>query len=166
MSYPSRMTPGAERNYWAAVNALREAETLAQLAGSVSGPADEPPRDGEEQSWIADWTKRAKESLAKAREWRDSEKKSLRDRAARIARHASEGVRRIGQAAKWQSPGGVALEGAKWLKTAAGKKVMRELSSVSDTARSIQFGVILSSVGATVALLALGWWALSKRKET
>lgn len=136
------MTPGQERHYWAAVSALREAETIAQL-GNVSGPADEPPKAGDEKSWIEDWGKRATETLAKARAWVDSKKKSLRDRARRVASHVAEGARRIYQA----SP--VA-------------RASRALEAVTDTARTIQMATLVSGVAVTVLLLA-GAWLLFKK---
>lgn len=131
------MTPGQERHFWGAVSALREAETLAQL-GNVSGPADEPPRPGDEQGWIADWSKRATETLAKAKTWVDSKKKSLRDRARRIAGHVQEGARRIYQA----SP----IARAK-------NATAKALQDVTETARTLQFATLVSGGAATVLLL-------------
>lgn len=138
------MKPGAERNYWAAVSALREAESLAQLS-SVSGPADEPPRDGDEPSWIEDWSKRAHDALKKAREWADSKKRALRDRASRIAEHVRTGARRIYQA----SPIG---------------KTAKALQSVNETANHIQLAAWVTSVGLTLALLAGAWWLFKQTK--
>lgn len=137
------MTPGQQRLFWGAVSSLREAETLAQLGG-VSGPADEPPKSGDEKGWISDWTGRASEALGKAKAWIDSGNKALKDRARRIARHIADGSRRIYQA----SPFG---------------RASKALQQVSETARTIQFATLVSG-GALTVLLLVGAWALWKRK--
>lgn len=137
------MTPGQERLFWGAVSALREAETLAQIT-SVSGPADEPPQSGDEKSWIEDWTKRASETLSKARAWVDSKKKAVRDRARRIASHVAEGARKIYQA----SPVG---------------RASKAIEQVSETARTIQIGALVTSTALTVLLLVgAGLWLWKK----
>lgn len=140
------MTPGQERNFWGAVHALREAETLAQL-GNVSGPADEPPRPGDEKGWIADWANRAREALERARKMalpgptgalplaakNVAKQRASRDAARRIAAHIQEGVRRVRQASPLA-------------------RAEKTLSEVSDAARALQFGFIFGGVGLTVAL--------------
>lgn len=137
------MTPGKERLYWGAVNALREAESLAQLAGVVGGPADEPPRAGEEESWVTDWSNRAREALGRARDWVSSKKRALRDRAARIAHHVQEGARRIYQASPLPA-------------------TRRALESVTDAARAITIASMFAGIGTTVLLVLGALWLLPK----
>jgi hypothetical protein len=79
-----------DRLWWKAVSALREAETLAQLAPSVSGPADAPPT-GDIVSWTGDWEARARRALNRAREFVLAPQKATRDIGTRIARRVHEG---------------------------------------------------------------------------
>lgn len=138
------MTPGQERLFWGAVSSLREAETLAQLT-NVSGPADEPPRAGDEKSWIEDWAGRAKEALKRAHEMAQNAKKAIRDRARRIAGHVADGARRIYQA----SPAG---------------KASAALESVSRTANTITLATLVSGAAATVLFLLAAWLLWSRTK--
>jgi CHASE3 domain sensor protein len=88
----------AQRNLWRATAALREAETLAQLS-AVSGPADEPPRDqNDEQSWAEDWKGRALESLARARDFALRPAVVMKDRAKAIVNRISGGLAAIRRA--------------------------------------------------------------------
>lgn len=88
----------AETNYWHAVTSLREAETLAQMAGAVSGPADEPPKPGDEKSWVEDWARRAGETLQKARNFADSGKRHLKQRAQAIVNRVRDGATSVRRA--------------------------------------------------------------------
>lgn len=135
------MRPGQKRLYWAAVNSLREAETLAQL-GNVSGPADEPPQPGDEESWTRDWVKRAGDSLKKARDMVDSHVKSQVDRGKRIAVHVRDGASAIQRASQ---------------------KVFKPLGDVAESARSIAMISYLATIPVTVLLLGAAYW-LWKRK--
>lgn len=135
------MTPAKERLYWGAVSSLREAESLAQLTASVSGPADEPPRSGDEESWISDWTKRAKGALKKARDLVDSHIKSQVDRGRRIATLVRNGATRISQA------GGRAF-----------KSAMKPLGDITSMANTISLAALATSVGLTLLMLAGAWY--------
>jgi hypothetical protein len=132
----------AERNYWAAVSSLREAETLAAMTGGVSGPADEPPKPGEEASWVDDWARRAGESLARAREWSASRKRMLRERAQRI-------VSRV-------------RDGAASVRRAVGAPITKANETFQDVVRSVN-NLSYSLLGAEVLLtaaLAFAAWKL------
>lgn len=127
------MTPGAQRALWRAVNNLREAEALANLTGSVSGPADEPPKsEQDEPGWVADWAKRAGETLEKARQWAASRPSVLRERARRIINHVRDGAREINKATFGRAA--------------------KALEPIQSAANMISFGGFGLSVVATVAL--------------
>lgn len=94
--------------HWQAVHALRQAEELAKLADSVSGPADAAPKtEAEERSFIKDWATRARAALKRAYDWHVSRKDALQKRAREVGERIREGARRIAQA----SPAEAAKEG-------------------------------------------------------
>lgn len=141
------MSAARERHYWQAVSALRTAETLASLQ-AVSGPADAIPEAGKEQSWLDDWSARAKDSLRKAGEWVQSGKQAAKDRARRVAAAVREGVREIWRA----TPPGQLADTSK-----------KTLQAVADASNAITWASIIGSGVATVALLAAVWWLWSKK---
>jgi hypothetical protein len=73
---------------------LRRAETLAGLAGAVSGPADAAPVELS-AAWINDWVERAKRGLETA--WDDAKKEaeSAKDRAKKIAENIESGAKAV-----------------------------------------------------------------------
>lgn len=129
------MTPGAHKNFWRATESLREAETLAQMAGDVSGPADEPPKsEADEQSWAEDWKGRALETLGKAREWAQGSSRAMKERAKRIVDRISSGVSAI--------------------RRATGQRLR-------DTLQPVQQALQVATLGyygfATLGTIAIGW---------
>lgn len=136
--------------FWRATERLREAETLAQLAEKVSGPADAPPKPGAEEPWFADYTKRARAALKKASTWVYAKKRSVRERAMRIAS-------RVGTAASNLYRSGLAKADA----------VKKKLKSLAQTARTILGAGMLGFVGATWVLpaVALLWFFTRKEKH-
>jgi CHASE3 domain sensor protein len=126
----------ASRNLWRATAALREAETLAQLA-SVSGPADEAPREQtEEQSWAEDWKTRALESLDKARQFALKPAVVMKDRAKTIVNRIASGLAAI--------------------RRATGQRLRATLKPVEQALTVATVGYYGS---VTVGLLVLGWIA-------
>jgi hypothetical protein len=120
------------------VSALREAEALAGLTSSVSGPADEPYRDEkDEPGWVEDWAKRAGETLEKARQWASQKPAALRERARRIMKHVRDGAEEIRKATLGRAA--------------------KTLESVTSTAQTIQFGAAGVSVLLTVGLAWLAY---------
>jgi hypothetical protein len=92
------VTPGRERLFSRATNALHEAEALAQL-GEVVGISDAPPANpAAEPHWIEDWADRASAALEKARVWASTRRKVLKDRAAAIAARVKSGVESLWRA--------------------------------------------------------------------
>lgn len=82
--------------YWDATHALRQAEQLAQMAASVSGPADvAPATPAAERGFIRDWSARAKQALKKAWAWQMEKSRAMQRRGKEIARRVHEGARRI-----------------------------------------------------------------------
>lgn len=134
-----------ERLWWRAVNALREAETLAELK-AISGPADAPPGAGDETSWVDDWAKRGREALRKARDWAESEKRSARERAARIADRVRSGVRAIWRASPVS-------------------KANQALKALADAANTITLATAIGTTVLTIGLLWLGWRLLQARRQ-
>lgn len=142
------MTPGTQASYWRAVEALREAETLANLAGAVSGPADEPPKqDSDQDSFIEDWTGRAKQALSKAAQWATAPERFLRERGKRIAKRISDGahelMRRVNK---------------------ANTRIWTPLQTVTDTAEKIQLAWGLGTIFAT-ALVAYAAYRIFVKKS-
>lgn len=136
-------TKGQRRHYWRAVYALGEAEALAKLT-AVEGAADGPPQtDNAVFGFIDDWKKRAKAALDKARNWHDTGKRALKERARRVAVKIAQGVREIYEA----SP--VARAG-------------RTLDNISSAANALQWASLAGASLATLALLWLAWRLLAK----
>ncbi len=133
-------TDRRRRLFWRAVHMLREAETLADL-GPVAGPADSVPSEGDEESWVRDWSKRAKQALKKANEWLvEKPNKVAEERARSIADRVRRGAAAIRRAAK----------GAH-----------EQLSEVQDAANKLW---VAGQVGGTVVLLIAAYiaWKLWK----
>lgn len=134
---------GQRRHYWRATNALVEAEALAKLA-AVEGPADGPPATAAAiGAYVDDFKARAKAALNKAREFYDSGKRGLQERARRVATKVQQGVRELYEA----SP--VA-------------RANRALESVSNAAQALQWASLAGAGLATLALLWLAWKLLAK----
>jgi hypothetical protein len=97
---PTRQWSAMKANpLWRSVYALRYAETLAGL-GNVAGPTDAPPATrAEEETWVQEWTRRARETLGRAKEMHDQALKTgadaLQDRARRIATAVRDGAKQI-----------------------------------------------------------------------
>jgi CHASE3 domain sensor protein len=137
------VTPGQTRNFADAVAALREAETLVNLA-AVSGPADEPPHtDSDEQSWVSDWVERAKTSAHKAAEWAASPVVAMKDRARRVVDRLREGARRVHQATFGRAA--------------------KALKPVQDAINTVQFGMAGASLIVTAGMLYLAYRFWFKR---
>ena len=73
---------------------LRRAESLAGLAGGVSGPADAPPAELT-HAWMGDWVERAKRGIEKAWDDAKSEAESARDRAKQVAESIQSGAQAV-----------------------------------------------------------------------
>lgn len=141
--HPSAVTPERQRTlWWSAVQSLREAETLADLAGKVSGPADEPPQKGDEESWVKDWAARAKAALKKVGEHvlagpAGAVPLASKQSARRVAAHVRAGARDINRATQ--------------------TKFRSTLQPLTDFANAITIATGIGSVLATAALLFLGY---------
>jgi hypothetical protein len=146
------MRSGQDRLWWTAVSALREAETLAELAGKVSGPADEPPKAGDEKSWVEDWAARSRAVLKKFLDHASTgpsgavplaAKRAAQQVAKRAAGHIREGARSINRATRGQTA--------------------NVLKPVTDLANAITIATGIGSVLATAALLFVGWKLLESK---
>lgn len=74
---------------------MREAETLASLAQSVSGPADTPPAEGALGPWVDDWTARAKRALDRAQRLITAPSRASNAGGRRIVKRVREGAHAI-----------------------------------------------------------------------
>jgi len=136
------VTPGASATYWRAVEALREAESLASLTSSVSGPADEPPKqESDEPGWVKDWTERATKALDIAKRHVSSGNRELVERGKRIAKRIFDGSNHLLRRVFIEGPQKFGADGARGLK------------SVTDTAQKLQLAWGLGTIAAT-ALMA------------
>lgn len=138
------LSPADERLFWRAVSNLREAEALASLANAVSGPADAPPQNDKDQTWISDWADRSRMALQKARDWSTAKSRALRERAGRIAARVREGARAIYRA----SPAA---------------KASRKLEEVVTMANAVTTAVSIGSIALTAALVYLAYRVFVKK---
>jgi hypothetical protein len=140
------VNPGASATYWRAVEALREAESLAQLSSSVSGPADEPPKqESDEPGWVKDWTERAKKALDAAGRHVSSGNRELVSRGRRIAKRIFDGSNELMRRVLIEGPQKFGADGARGLK------------GVTETAQKLQVAWGLGTVAATVLLAYVGY---------
>ncbi len=131
--------------YWRAVSALREAETLADL-GSVSGPADAPPKEGEDESWIKDWGKRAQNAIRKAHEALvDNPSEAVKRRAQRIGARVQSGITAIKKA------------------FTPSEETKKKLRSLSDLAKGLLFAGNAGSAAGLIVGFALVYWWFSRK---
>ena len=146
------MTPGASATYWRAVEALREAESLAQLTSSVSGPADEPPKqESDEPGWVKDWTERASKALDAARRHVSSGNRALIERGKRIAKRIFDGSNELMRRVMIEGPQKFGADGARGLK------------SVTETAQKLQVAWGLGTIAATVLMAYVAYRVFVKK---
>lgn len=135
---------------WRSVYALRYAETLAGL-GNVAGPTDAPPaKREEEESWVQEWTRRAKEVLGRAKQMHDDSLKTgadaLRDRAKRIATAVRDGAKQILTTVK-----------------NTGESALDDLRRVLDTAKAGAWGWATMNVLLSLGLLWAAYEYFSRK---
>lgn len=133
---------------WRAVFALRQAETLADLA-SVAGPSDTPPELAADfGSFASDWADRARRALSKAQQWAiEKPAQAARERAQKVAQQVSRGARAIVRA-------GRRIVG--WPK--------RTVELLGKTAEEMAVKSTISAV-LTVAIVGYAaWWYFAKRR--
>ena len=131
--------------YWRAISSLREAETLAQMPGDISGPADEAPTPGNEESFVNDWSGRAREALKKAFEWHASPIAAVKERARRIAKRIYKGARDL-------------RDIPEKLSDAARKR----LELLEEAAKTLLMRGGVAAVLTAVIALAVGWYLLDQ----
>jgi hypothetical protein len=134
-----------ERNLWRAVEALKQAESLAQIAGAISGPADTVPPAGQEESWGADWVERAKRALQRANDLWQQGTDASKERARRIATRVKEGSRAV-----WEA--------------LPGTKAARSVQSLADTANTFSMATLIGGTGLTLVILYIGYKLFQKGK--
>lgn len=143
MATATAPTKGQRRHYWRAVYALTEAEALAKVS-AVEGPADAPPATNNDAfAFVGNWKARAKAALAKARQWHETGKRALKERARKVAVKIAQGVREIYEASPIT-------------------RTKRALEDVSSAANALQWASVAGASLATLALLWLAWRLLAK----
>lgn len=122
---------------WKATLDLRRAETLAGLAGCVSGPADMPPANllSLEPDWVENWVERAKRSLENARDEAKKTAETARETARKIASSVESGAKTL-----TQLPGQV-------IDTARAS-----LERIIEIAQNIQYAIVGGSIVVTAIL--------------
>lgn len=133
---------------WRAVFALRQAETLAELA-SVAGPSDTPPELAADfSSFAADWADRARRALSKAQQWAiEKPAQAAKERASRVAEHVARGARAIVRAGK---------RIASWPK--------RTVQVLGQTAEEMASRWAVSGVITAAVVAYVAWWYFAKRR--
>lgn len=144
---------------WEAVHALREAESLAQLAHTVSGPADTPPTSLDDfDSWTADFIGRSRAVLAtQADQTLRDASPSMRDKLREVARAIRRGAGKARDAIDAiNSVGPVAVAQKLW-------RHRPSLTQLKDAAGTV-LGAATLTYGAGLLILAAVVWYLLKRR--
>lgn len=133
---------------WRAVFALRQAETLADLA-SVAGPSDTPPElVADFGSFASDWADRARRALSKAQQWAiEKPAQAARERAQRVAEQVKRGARAILRAGRRVS---------NWPR--------RSVEILGKTAEDFATRSIISTVVTVAVVGYAAWWYFGKRR--
>lgn len=133
---------------WRAVFALRQAETLADLA-SVAGPSDTPPELAADfGSFASDWADRARRALSKAQQWAlEKPAQAARERAQKVAQQVSRGARAI---------------------VRAGRRIagwpLRTIQVLGQTAEEMATRSAISAVITAAVVGYAAWWYFAKRR--